>query len=217
MSFEPLIKHVIWDWNGTLLDDADITIRSSVEWLASIGKTSVTRDDVRAHSSRDLRQFFSRFLERPICEEELVSAKKHYGNLYEPARFDQPLAKDAKPALEKVLKTGRTQSILSMAPHGELTELVAYHGIADWFRAVDGARDHSIVSKYESLLEHLKGLDQSPETVALIGDSLDDFEVSTAAGVEPILVATGMYSAERLSATGAPVAHSIEEAIMYLK
>jgi phosphoglycolate phosphatase-like HAD superfamily hydrolase len=64
-------------------------------------------------------------------------------------------------------------------------------------------------SKRENLKSHLDLLRVPAENTALIGDALDDYEVSTALGVTPVLVTTGMYAAERLVATGARVEHSL--------
>ncbi|WP_392342100.1 HAD hydrolase-like protein (plasmid) [Phaeobacter sp. BS23] len=202
------ISHIIWDWNGTLLDDADITIGATIGWLESVGRSGVTPELVRQHSSRDFAKSYSELLGRAVTSQELDEAKDFYWSKYEPAKRDLPLATDAVAALELVKAAGLGQSLLSMAPHDELIELADLHGLTGFFDAVQGFKGGSN-SKRDNLRTHLDHLGVAAENTALIGDALDDFEVSTALGVLPVLVATGMYSEERLIETGARVEQSL--------
>ena len=210
------IQHVIWDWNGTLLDDVDITVQATIDWMASKGRHGVTKELVKQHSSRDYADFFAALLGRRPTDAEIKEARAYYQKIYAPARHTLPLAPDAKLALDEVDKAGMSQSLLSMAPHAELTELVDLHGLKRQFLRVDGDRTASMHSKVENLRNHLEALMLEPETVAMIGDALDDYEVSAQTGIQPILVDTGMYSTERLEQTGAPVARSLTEAVLRL-
>lgn len=127
-----------------------------------------------------------------------------------------PLAVHATLALEQAKEAGIGQSLLSMASHEELFDLVNLHGLVSFFDAIQGFGDGSH-SKQEHLRTHLNDLGIAAENTALIGDALDDFEASTALGVLPVLVTTGIFSEERLLETGARVEHSMLGALKGLQ
>lgn len=210
------IDHVIWDWNGTLLDDAEITARTSIEWLEKAGRPGVSLEDIREHSSRDFTILLTPLLGRRPDEQEIREFIAHYVTVYEPVKHQLPLAADALAALGLVEQTGRSQSILSMAPHEDVNELAAHHGISTFFVRIDGDRTAESHSKLINLRKHIDELGCAPSRIALIGDALDDFEVASAVGARPIMVETGMYSRRRLGKTGAPVASTLLEAISHL-
>lgn len=211
------IDHVIWDWNGTLFDDAEITAQSSIDWLAKAGFPNVTREEIREHSSRDFFVLLTPLLGRRPTSDEITDFIAHYEAVYEPAKRNLSLASDALAALGAVEESGRSQSILSMAPDGEVNELAARYGIASYFTRIDGNRSAESHSKLINLRMHIDALGGDPARIALIGDALDDFEVASAVGARPIMVETGMYSRRRLRETGASVASSLLEAIGCLK
>jgi len=210
---QPAIRHVIWDWNGTLLDDTPLTIRASIEWLSVKGCPGLTQNDIRRHTSRNFAAFFGAFLGRTPDKDELADAFAHYRRLYDPIRHLQPLAPHARDALTRLAGRGTSQSILSMAPQQEVLELVHLHGIDGVFVRIDGQTGDGGASKLDALQRHLSALALDPAEVAMIGDTLDDFAASAAIGVRPILVSTGLTDPGRLNATGAIVVSSLLDAI----
>jgi phosphoglycolate phosphatase-like HAD superfamily hydrolase len=210
------IRHVIWDWNGTLLDDTDLTIHASLEWLATKGCTGVARDDIRRHASRDFAVFLGSFLNRRPDDDELSDAIAFYRRLYDPLKRSQALAVDARPALAKLAAQGCSQSLLSMAPQDELHELVRLHGIDHVFLRIEGQKAEGGRTKLDCLRRHLGALCLEPANVAMIGDSLDDHAACRDVGLWPILVSTGLTDPERLRQTGCIVAPSLLEAIGHL-
>ena len=56
--------HVVWDWNGTLVEDLPIVVESVNAALDAIGEVPITEDDYRAYFTRPVGQFYERLLER---------------------------------------------------------------------------------------------------------------------------------------------------------
>jgi hypothetical protein len=88
-------RHVIWDWNGTLLDDYEITARIAIDSLEHLGRTGLTAQDIRHHHRRPLSDAFSNLLGRTVSDSELRLIGERYKSIYEPVMFDLPLAGDA--------------------------------------------------------------------------------------------------------------------------
>ncbi|KZL21573.1 Phosphoglycolate phosphatase [Pseudovibrio axinellae] len=208
-----MVKHIVWDWNGTLLDDFEITAQYGVDYFAKAGLSGVSFDDVRQHHTRPFANYIKALLGRDPTDTELADFHSGFGKVYEPAMYDLPLAADALDALEVISGAGNSQSILSMAPHQELVSLVRHNGIYERFTRVDGAQDQKKHFKIDALQTHCDALGVEPANVCLIGDSIDDFDAANGLGAFSVLVSTGMYAHERLAATGAPVATNLVGAV----
>ncbi|MFS8182643.1 HAD family hydrolase [Pseudovibrio denitrificans] len=208
-----MIEHIVWDWNGTLLDDFEITAQYGIDTFAKAGLTGVTFDDVRQHHTRPFADYLKAVMGRDATDVELSEFYSGFGAVYEPVMYDLPLAPDALHALEAISGAGKSQSILSMAPHEELVSLVRHNGIYEHFTRVDGAQDLSKHFKIDALRAHIDKLGVDPSSVCVIGDSIDDFDAAKGLGASAVLVSTGMYAHNRLIATGAPVATNLTGAV----
>ena len=65
-----MIRHVVWDWNGTLFDDFHLVIEAVNAGIAPIGIGPITADDYRTHYTRPVKLFYERLAGRPISEAE---------------------------------------------------------------------------------------------------------------------------------------------------
>lgn len=189
-------KHVIWDWNGTLLDDVALCVSVTSEILAECGLPKVTADDhlqkfrhPLVDYYRDLGFDFSRV---PFAE---LSDRFHdrYGERLEEARLFAG-------SRELLVTTGIGCSILSAAPESDLKRLLLKYGIAGYFEYVYGLGDRLAHSKIERGLQLLQVLDLPPQDIVLVGDTDHDREVAEALGVDALLLEGGHQHPERLRA-----------------
>jgi phosphoglycolate phosphatase-like HAD superfamily hydrolase len=208
----PRAGHVVWDWNGTLLDDFGLTARIGADSLAALGVPGLSVDDFRDAFERPFSGFYSRLLGRPISDEEYGYVRARYDTEYDAEVFSLSLRHDAITALDHVAGHA-TQSILSMAPDDQLQSLVDHHAIRHHFVAVEGSHaGSSDGNKVESLRRHLRALAVDPGRAVMIGDTVDDQEAAATCGAMAVLVTSGSQSRAALVATGAPVADSLQEA-----
>lgn len=204
-------KHVIWDWNGTLLDDFAITARITIDALDDLGRPGVTEDDIRDHYRRPLSGYFNALLGRTALSHELDHLGDSYATRYAAAMHDLPLAPDALHALQAIAPFA-TQSLLSMAPHPQIAALIEHHRLGEHFSLIQGFAGTGHPSKRESLLTHCETLGVAAECCWMIGDTVDDFDAASPLGIRTVLVTTGMQARAALAATGAPVVDSLADA-----
>ena len=189
---------IIWDWNGTLLDDTSACVGALNEMLAERGREPLTLEYFRDHFAFPARRFYA-FIGLDVPDSEWQAHAREYHERY--AR--QPgirLNDEARAALERVRASGARQVVLS-ALHQRLLEAdLARYGIREYFDRVVGSDNFDGASKLERGRELLAQLGEG--RYVLIGDSLHDLEVATALGIECVLVATGGHSYARLAAAG---------------
>ncbi|MBX6357086.1 MAG: HAD hydrolase-like protein [Micromonosporaceae bacterium] len=205
------MKHLVWDWNGTLLDDLSLVVDATNAALVAAGGGPTTVDEHRREFRRPVTEYYSLVLGRPVDEEEFARLDKIFHDAYAEGLTTCALAADALDALQSW--TG-TQSLLSMWFHSELVPTVDRFGLTPYFARVDGNR--AAVGggpKAPHLAAHLAALGLDGADCVLIGDSVDDADAAAAVGARCVLYAGGFTDPERLRRCGVPVAATLAEAI----
>ncbi|MER5259265.1 MULTISPECIES: HAD family hydrolase [unclassified Streptomyces] len=206
--------HIVWDWNGTLLHDIDAVIESTNASFAELGLEPITLERYRDLYCVPIPLFYERLMGRlPTDAEWLVMDAvfhKHYWMRVEACA----LADGAAELLAGRRAAGRTQSLLSLAPHEHLVPIVRRHGIEEHFVRIDGRTDTSHAGKAERMVRHLEALESVPaDRIVVIGDAVDDAVAAAHVGAQAVLYTGGSHSRASLEAVGVPVVDSLAEAV----
>jgi phosphoglycolate phosphatase-like HAD superfamily hydrolase len=206
------VAHLVWDWNGTLLDDLTLVVAATNVSLAAIGGPSITADDHRRDFRRPIADYYGHVLGRSVSQDEFVQLDRVYHDFYRDGLLDCALAADAEDAMRS---WPGTQSLLSMWFHEELVPEVTRRGLHAVFERVDGLRPDVIGGghKAEHLVVHLDALGVAAADTVLIGDSADDAHAAAAVGAVCVLYGGGFTHPDRLADAGVPVAATLVEAV----
>ena len=204
---------IIWDWNGTLLDDVDAAVAALSRMLAKHGLPPVTRAFYRANFGFPVRPFYQQVgidLDRVDWDE--ICTDFHAFIAAEP----QGLQSSTFDALELARAYGFNQCILSALREDLLRRNTADFGLAPFFTHIFGVDNLDGATKLSRGYDLLSALPAQTK-LYFIGDTLHDAEVGTALGAEVILVDCGHQTAERLRATGRPVVPTPLAAVQYIQ
>lgn len=207
-----MAKHLVWDWNGTLLDDLPLVVTATNAAFASIGGPIVSADDHRRDFRRPISDYYGSVLGRPITDGEFVALDRAFHQAYRGGVATCELTVDA---LAAMARWAGTQSLLSMWFHNELVPTVERYGLTSHFARIDGLR--ATVGggfKSEHLVSHLAELGVEGTDVVMIGDSIDDADAAASVGARCILYTGGFTHPELLRASGHEVADSLVEAVV---
>jgi phosphoglycolate phosphatase-like HAD superfamily hydrolase len=205
------VKHLVWDWNGTLLDDLKLVVDATNVCLATVGGPVNTADEHRRDFRRPILDYYAHVLARPVDEVEFQLLDDAFHDAYRERIDEVQLAPDA---LEAMARWPGTQSLLSMFFHDELLVEVERHGLGARLVRVDGLPGTVGGHRKEIFLaRHLAALSLDPADVVLIGDSVDDGDAARAVGAAAVLYAGGFTDIALLKETGLPVASSLIEAV----
>lgn len=210
-----MIKHVVWDWNGTLFDDFHLVIDAVNAGIAPFGLQPITAFDYRTHYTRPVKIFYERLAGRPISDQEWLDLDLRFHDAYRARLPAARLSVDAVDALTLVTESAVDQSLLSMFPHGELVPLVDRLGVGPFFRRIDGLRGEPGAPKATFLAAHLREImrHEDPATVLLIGDATDDAVAAAHVGAGVVLVDNGSHHRDELERMGVPVADTLLDAL----
>lgn len=213
------MRHIVWDWNGTLFDDLEIVVASVNVSLRSIGAPPIDVETYRSVYQRPLYRFYENLLGRPVAPEEMRSIDDDFHAAYHALLDQARLTVDARRAVEMVAGRGQTQSVLSMWWHDQLVPAVHFFGLDEYMLAVDGHRGGPGESKERHLAAHVEQLTRlfpdlvRREEMVAVGDVTDDADAARAAGVRCVLYDGGSQPREVLASRGVPVAATLVEAV----
>jgi phosphoglycolate phosphatase-like HAD superfamily hydrolase len=211
------MRHIVWDWNGTLFDDQHLVLEGLGAVLDAAGLPRVDLVTYQRLYTRPVQVFYERLFGRSIGSDEWEALDELYHRGYRQALSDAGLAPDAEVALRRAAASGRTQSLLSMWRHDELVPLVDRLRIGPHFVRVDGLRGAAGGHKAPYLAAHLDrlpgGAGRDPARVLVIGDALDDAAAAAELGAACILYDGGSHPRAELEAAGVPVANRLTEAL----
>ncbi len=204
--------HIVWDWNGTLLDDLPIVIEAVNISIGALGEGPISADDYRDHYTRPVRHFYDRLFGRTVTDEEWLRLNTSFHDSYFTLAHDVDLAPGARDAMRMVEDAGWTQSLLSMSPQDWLGKIVARLELTHHFELVDGLSGPTGGLKAEHLETHLGMLGIDGATTIVIGDTPDDVAAARRVEASAILFHGGSHHIEVLESEGVPIAENLLEA-----
>ncbi|MCX2184824.1 HAD hydrolase-like protein [Streptomyces sp. SKN60] len=206
-------KHLVWDWNGTLLDDIGAVIGATNAAFAELGLEPITLERYRELYTVPVPKFYERLMGRLPTDDEWTLMDGAFHRHYWERAEGCGLTAGAAELLAARQASGFTQSLLSLAPHADLIPLVRRHGIAERFVRMDGRVDSSTDGKSGHMVRHLAALEVSAERIVVIGDAADDAVAALHVGAKAVLYTGGSHSRRSLERVGVPVVDSLTEAV----
>ena len=209
------IKSIIWDWNGTLLNDAEICIYSMNKVLERRGLARLDMKRYREIFTFPVKAYYQKagfdFSEEDFEKPAMEFIKQYYENL---PRAD--LFGPVPSMLKELSNKGYHQSILSAMEHDSLLQSLTDKNVLNHFDIVSGINDHYANSKLDIGIELLKKTGFSKNETLFIGDTLHDFEVGSELGIKVLLIANGHQSKERLLSKTPNVVNDITDVLRFL-
>ncbi len=205
-----IYKHIIWDWNGTLLDDKEICVKSINNILIKRNLPSLTLDTYSILFTFPVKNFYEKLgLDFKIHSLAKISHEfiQFYNNNFKTLK----LHKNTFKILKKIKRSGINQSVLSAAMQTMLDKWIASYKITNFFVKVSGVDNQYAHGKIELGHKHIKNLSFDKKEILMIGDTLHDSEVAEELKIDCILIDHGHVNRSRLKKTGRKVVSNFME------
>ena len=208
-------KHIIWDWNGTLLDDRHFCIEIMNQVLEKRGMKLMTESWFLDNFCFPVKDYYIK-LGFDFNKESFEISGSEFISGYMNRVHEMPLHSDAVDMLRTAKGLGITQSLLSASSQVMLDDSLKFHEINSFFIKILGQDNHYAYGKEQTGKEWVEQLKFESNEIILIGDTLHDKEVADIIGADCALVGTGHVSSKRLKETGAPVFKNLIETLDWI-
>ena len=207
----PEYKYIIWDWNGTILDDLQLNLEVENTLLSRRGRRLISGiGEYHEKFQFPIIKFYEE-LDFDLENEKFEDIAKEYVREFDERFYELEVFADAKSMIGDFKAGGIKQIILSQTQQQWLEKQVEHHNMTALFNELLGARDIYVKGKVAMALKWIEEGGISPSDVLMVGDTIHDFEVAESIGCDCVLIARGHHSKERLQTTSATVIESIEE------
>jgi len=191
------IKTIIWDWNGTLLNDAEYCVECMNKVLEKRKIKQINIDQYRTHFTFPVKDYYEAIGFDFEKEKFEIPAMEFINNYYK--HLNQvSLHTCVFDILNYYTKLGYRQIVLSAMEHKNLINSLTEKGIIDFFEEIKGIDDHYAHSKLKIGKKLMLQLSIDASTTIMIGDTTHDLEVATGLGIACTLVSIGHQSEKRL-------------------
>ncbi|MEI7661451.1 MAG: HAD hydrolase-like protein [Bacteroidota bacterium] len=189
--------HIIWDWNGTLLDDSWLCVDVMNGMLKEQNLPPVTLEIYKELFDFPVRDYYLKlgwdFDKEPF---EMVGMK--FINRYNNRQGQTRLHGESKHVLERFAVAGYSQNILSAREVQKLIAETRLLGIHHFFDRIIGLQDHYAHSKTEVGSSFVNEISVPKGKILMIGDTIHDADVANEIGIDCVLIPNGHNSASRL-------------------
>ncbi len=206
---------IIWDWNGTIVDDSYIFVDIMNSYLNDFNLNSISIQDYKQNFCFPVKDYYTK-LGLNLSDDDFNKLSVDFIKKYKKVMHKPPLKKNIINILRFLKKNKYNQYIVSAQEQKLLKKSVSFYGLDCFFNNAWGLNNNLAVSKIKVAKNAFKKFPQHTK-VLLVGDTVHDYEVASALNCSCCLVAWGHNSKARLQATGAPVVTNIESLFDFIK
>ena len=203
-------ESVIWDWNGTLLDDVDVALEIVNDLLEGFGVPRLTTDRYREIFDFPVTLYYER-AGLDLNRHDFNGISEQFCNRFENEFHRVRLFSSSLEILQAVRDSGMQQFLLSGTEHQALHRMTARCGALTFFDAAKGLNDNWATGKHGAARELMEQFRLPADKTVMIGDTTHDADVAQHLGVDCILVSSGHHSRQRLSKKNCRVVDSLNE------
>lgn len=205
-----MVKTIIWDWNGTLLNDLDLSVESVNVLLKERNIPELTAERYRDIFGFPVVDYYVK-AGFDFEKEPFEIPAKQYVKLYAAGAPNLNLFQDVVDTLNFFKENGYRQIVLSAMKDDNLKLMINNAGISHFFEHIFGISDNYAREKVSLGKQVVEKLNLNPSECLMVGDTLHDAEVAEQCGFDCILFSGGHVSKQRLETKGKIIVDSLSK------
>ena len=187
-----MIRNIIFDWSGTLVDDLPAVLKASNYVLTQSGKTAMSLEKFRAEFSLPFKKFYDRHTP-DVPMDQLETWFHHEFGQSQDSVAELPHAR----AFLEFCRAEKIHTFLLSTVHGDYFETQCK---VTGFDAFLDKPYTDVWDKREKIHEILRENNLKPDETLFIGDMEHDIETARHGGIHSCAVLTGYNTLEQLRA-----------------
>ena len=188
---------MVWDWNGTLLNDLQVGVNTLNDMLQRRGLPQMSEGEYKDLFGFPVVDFYHQ-VGFDMEKESLHELSLDFVETYDKYARNVMLNPHVPEVLAEVKGNGMKQYILSALKEDLLQQMIRDFNIDSRFDQACGSDNIYAAGKVERGRRMLEAYDICPSETLMVGDTIHDAEVAKALGFDCILFAGGHNSEWRL-------------------
>ena len=195
-----MIKLIIFDLDGTLIDSLDDLTAAVNQMLAAFGRPAVGRAEVRAMVGKGARNLVEQALPGASAG-EIDQGLELFLRYNEEHIADRTVAyAGVRETLAALAERGLTMTVISNKHERLCRRILSCLGLDGWFAGVYGADSlPAMKPSPQPLLHVMDRFGRTPEQTVIVGDSINDVAAGRGAGVVTVGCGYGYGTAAELA------------------
>ena len=206
---------IIWDWNGTLLNDVQLCVNCMNVLLERRNLPLLSFERYREVFGFPVKTYYEK-IGFDYSKEDFEIPAREFMELYHKFLPEASLFPCAADVLKYFQKRKFRQIMISAMEHDSLVRILEERKVLAFFDAVSGIDNIYAGGKAEMARVFLNRLNLHPHEMILIGDTLHDREVAQLLTIDYLLVASGHQSGNRLRSVTSKVVNTLSEVKPFL-
>lgn len=209
-----MITHIIWDYNGTILDDVNTSVLAVNEMLKKRGLPPTTKEIYQQTLCLPLDIYYTNI---GIVNPDISTLSIEFNDLCKKFSHTSKIFDSFYSVIKKVRQINIKNILMSSLYEKYLFDDIKKYNIEIYFDDIIGMKDTKVGDKTSNAKQYIKQNNLSSENLLFIGDLTSDSDMAKCLGANCILIPNGHNSKNRCLSQGFPVVDDLNEIIDYLQ
>ena len=210
------IKEIVWDWNGTLINDTSLCVDILNKILFLHDQPSISIEYYRNNFSFPVSAFY-KGISLPSSGKKFDDLSLSFISEYRLKWKECNLQPGVLQILKLIQQLGLRQSILSAGNQSDVEVFLDHFKLESFFNQVFGTDNIKAEGKIELGKKFITDSNLRPEEILLVGDTIHDLQVANEIGCLVLLFSQGHNSNNQLSGYSVQIINDLMEVAQYLQ
>lgn len=203
-------KVIIWDFNGTLIDDIDAALASVNDMLIRRKLPTINFEQYASYIDTPIIKFYEHIFDDLYSMDFNVIADE-FNRGYEKHLKSHAVMPCAEEVLEYFNSLGKLQTVISATHIDKVNTRLREFELDGYFDKILAHNNLIAEDKTHLAINYFAEKDIKPHEAVVIGDCVADFKMAEALGCDCILTTQGHQSRKEFSETTAIIIDSLAE------
>ncbi len=203
-------KVIIWDFNGTLIDDIDAALASVNDMLLRRNLPIINFEQYASYVDTPIIKFYEHIFD-DLYSMDFSKIADEFNSRYEKHLPENAVMANAEEVLEYFNSKGKLQTVISATHIDKVMNRLTQFGLTKHFDKILAHNNLIAEDKTHLAVKYFAEKGISPQEAVVIGDCVADFKMAEVLGCDCILTTQGHQSRKEFAQTSATVIDSLSE------
>lgn len=203
-------KVLIWDFNGTLIDDIDAALASVNDMLVRRGLPIINFEQYASYVDTPIIKFYEHIFD-DLYSMNFDEIALEFNSGYEKHLKEKAVMEYAEEVLEYFNSIGKLQTVISATHIDKVNRRLTEFGLTGYFDRILAHNNLIAEDKTHLAVKYFAEKGINPREAIVIGDCVADWKMAQALGCDCVLITQGHQSRKEFAETTAVVIDSLIE------